>query len=48
MLGASLVFMRPLAYVVWIAVVVDVVEGVEPPAVDRRARRHDPLEGPTA
>ncbi len=28
-------------------VVVDVVEGVEPAAVDRRTRRHDPLEGPT-
>ena len=48
MLGASLAFMRPLGVRRVDPVVVDVVEGVQPPAVDRRARRHDPLEGPTA
>ena len=44
--ASSIAFERPLAYVVWLALVVHAVEGVEPAAGDRRARRHGALEGP--
>ena len=46
LLGASIAFMRPLAYVVWIVLVVDAVEVLQPAAGDRRTRWHGALVGP--